>query len=144
MRSFLFILLLATPALTVVPRAQAGWGDTFAFDLDKDDPGCIKVGYVRTSYDFPNLDNGVVTSVRFFYSKIGKTDVTENSPFQETRPAEDENGSKTVSPNVFCGFTPGRYFFKYGLYDANDNLLEMMTDDQWNSYSNSIEVEDTP
>jgi hypothetical protein len=144
MRTLFFILAFLMVSASA-PLAHAGWGDTFSFSLEKgDDPGCIKVSYVTTSSEFPNLDNGVVTAVRFFFSKKGKTDVSENSPFQDTRPTEDENGNKTVSPNVFCGFAPGRYFFKYGLYDADDHLLEFMTDDQWSSYSNAVEVEEAP
>ncbi len=136
---FVFLILLAAPL------AHAGWGETFSFNLDKgDSPGCIKVSYVTTSYEFPNLENGVVTSVRFFYSKKSHGDVTENSPFQDARPEQDENGSQTVSPNEFCGFAPGRYFFKYGLYDADDQLLEFMNDDTWSQYGNSVEVEDAP
>ena len=140
MRTLLFSLFLL-----VAPLAHAGWGETFSFNLDKGDaPGCVKVTYVTTSYDFPNLENGVVTSVRFFYSKKSHSDVTEDSPFQETRPEVDENGSQTVSPNEFCGLSPGRTYFKYGLYDADGNVLDFMADGDWSQYGNSVDVEEAP
>jgi hypothetical protein len=138
MRGLLLSLILLSSCF-----AQAG--ESLSFNLEKGtDAGCIKISYISTSYDFPVVDNGVVTTVRFFFSKKGKFDITENSPFQETRPAKDENGSNTVSPDLFCGFAPGHYYFKYGLYDSDDKLLEFMTDDQWTSSANSVEVEDTP
>ena len=136
------ILVIAFVLLTS-PIVQAS--DYFAFNLEKGtDPGCIKVSYVTTSGDFPNLENGLVTTVRFFFSKKGKFDVTENSPFQETRPTQDANGGSAVSPDLFCGFAPGHYFFKYGLFDGDDKLLDFMTNDQWESYSNSVDVDDVP
>jgi hypothetical protein len=148
LHQFLFCFLLISAVFTFgAVRAEAQWSGNssghLSFSISKSEQdGCVKVNYIYPSNGFPTLEKGVVTMVHFAYSIVDADSVTEDSSFQETSLSTDESDNIALSTNEFCGFKPERTFFKYALYDANNQLLEFQAPGDFDSYSNTVDLQD--
>lgn len=105
-------------------------------------PGCVEIsisaGYNRT---FPSTENGLATRIHFYYSTTDLKKVTLASPYEEACVTMNARGEAEGSPTRFCGYAAGTYFFKYALFDADNNLLHFMADSETSSYDHSAKVE---
>jgi hypothetical protein len=139
-RSFVVVVLF----LFIGSNSHAQYGGSngahFSFSITAGTPGCATVSYINTYDGFPTLPKGTVTEVRFFHSNDSAQAVTVDSQFEETSLHVDDQNTMSVTPNQFCGLKPGHYFFKYGLYDTNNRLLEFMDPGNFDQYSNTVDI----
>lgn len=138
MRFFVSLVLIFGVALA---HAQEAEEPSFSFHLSNPTRGCVTVDYVSPYGDFPNYPKGAATQVRLFYSTQLASEITQSSPYVETELVAGENSEYSLALSEFCGFQAGKTFFKYGLLDANGQLVHFQSETEYDEYSNSVEVQ---
>ena len=143
MRFLVSVLFLGFCGFGSLAHAQYDESSPLSFYLSSNDPGCINIDSARAFTGFPTLSTGTVTQIRFYYSSKSADDVTQDSPYIETGfTADDEYGDITLSSPQSCGFPSGsKTYIRYGLIDANNNVLHFMGDSEYDEYSDSIDVQ---
>ena len=138
MRFFASFVLIFGCALA---HAQEAEEPTFSFHLSNANRGCVTVDSVSLYGDFPNYPKGAATQVRLFYSTELASDIAQSSPYVETELVAGDNNEYSLALSEFCGFQSGKTFFKYGLLDANGQLVHFQSETEYDEYSNSVEVQ---
>jgi hypothetical protein len=134
--SFLFVALVP---FTAHADTVGNFGFAMASGGSKAS-GCVHLTSAGVTSIFPNLPNGKVTAINFYYGQGDVATVTQSSQFVTTQLITDSQGQMSISPVEFCGLAPGHYNFKYGLTDATGAVLEFMADADFNAQANSVDV----
>ncbi len=139
MRTFTGLLFVIFTALPTFSFASAKVGDSFDFKVISACKGCVNFDELSVSSQFPVLEDGVASFVRFYYSDVKFENVTENSPYVETQ--IDINGSSISYVKLGNLVSGQRYYFKVGLATNEGKLIFFTSNESVKFEMHSIVVQ---